>query len=180
MTLPLWVLRDSDLPGFKNSHPDIGNWLDQNGFNAERHRVVVIPGPQGEVRGAVVGLGPLGDWQRLSWWHASGLTDRLPARDFHLEGDLPVRALEQILLGWMHGSYRLNRYKSSVAPISRPRIKIPSKINGDTLLRQSDAMHRARDLINAPANELGPTELATAAADLAREYAAEYRCLEGD
>ncbi|MGA1384560.1 MAG: hypothetical protein ACO32S_06590, partial [Steroidobacteraceae bacterium] len=64
MTLPLWFLRDSDLPAFKASHTDIGSWLDQNGFNAERHRVVVIPGPQGEVRGAVVGLGPLGDWQR--------------------------------------------------------------------------------------------------------------------
>ena len=179
-TLPLWLLRESDLPAFKASHPSIGTWLDENGFSAERHRVVAIPGPQGEVRGAVVGLGPLTDWQRLSWWHASGLADRLPARDFHLEGDLPVRALEQILVGWMHGSYRLNRYKSSVASVARPRIKIPSKIDGDTLLRQSDALHRARDLINAPANELGPIELAAAAADLSREYAAEFRCLEGD
>jgi leucyl aminopeptidase len=48
------------------------------------------------------------------------------------------------------------------------------------MLRQAHAVHWARDLINAPANELGPGELAAAAADIAREFAAEFRCLEGD
>jgi leucyl aminopeptidase len=48
------------------------------------------------------------------------------------------------------------------------------------VLRQAAACAFARDLINAPANELGPAELAAAARELAEEFGAQLRCLEGD
>ena len=179
-TLPLWLVRECDLGSFKAAHPTWGSWLDQHGFSAERQRVLMIPGQTGEMVGAVAGLGPLSDWNQLAWWQVSGLPDRLPARDFHLEGQLPDRALRQVLTGWLHGAYRLTRYKSSAAPPMRARLAISGGFDEAAVLRQAAAAAWARDLINAPANELGPAELASEASDLAREFAAEYRCLEGD
>ncbi|MEY2625043.1 MAG: hypothetical protein RL412_818, partial [Pseudomonadota bacterium] len=99
-TLPLWLVRECDLASVKAAHPTWGSWLDQHGFSAERQRVLMIPGQTGEMVGAVAGLGPLSDWNQLAWWQVSGLPDRLPARDFHLEGQLPDRALRQVLTGW--------------------------------------------------------------------------------
>ena len=179
-TLPLWLVRECDLASVKAAHPTWGSWLDQHGFSAERQRVLMIPGQTGEMVGAVAGLGPLSDWNQLAWWQVSGLPDRLPARDFHLEGQLPDRALRQVLTGWLHGAYRLTRYKSSAAPPMRARLAISGGFDEAAVLRQAAAAAWARDLINAPANELGPAELASEASDLAREFAAEFRCLEGD
>jgi leucyl aminopeptidase len=179
-TLPLWFVRESDLAVFKLTHPEASGWLEQHGFSAERQRVIIIPSSSGGVAGAVVGLGAMADWSQLAWWHASGLPDRLPARDFHVAGDLPASALHQVLLGWLHGGYRLTRYKSSASQVVRARLAVPRGVDSDAMLRQAHAVHWARDLINAPANELGPGELAAAAADIAREFAAEFRCLEGD
>src|SRR6478736_225839 len=39
---------------------------------------------------------------------------------------------------------------------------------------------RSRDLINTPANDMGPEELAAAAQDLAAEFGASFACTIGD
>jgi leucyl aminopeptidase len=62
----------------------------------------------------------------------------------------------------------------------RARLVPPSGVDPAGVLRQIEASFWARDLINAPANELGPAELAEAAASLARECGASFRCLVGD
>ncbi|MBM4215984.1 MAG: leucyl aminopeptidase family protein [Gammaproteobacteria bacterium] len=178
--LPLWLVRDRELAAFKATHPELASWIEQNGFTGERHRVLVVPGARGEIAGAIVGLGTIAEWGQLAWWHVSGLPDRLPARDFRLASELPSLCLQQVLTGWFHGSYRLSRFKSAAPAVARARLACPIGVDGSTLVRQASALHWARDLINAPSNELGPEELATAGADLAREFAAEFRCLEGD
>ena len=38
----------------------------------------------------------------------------------------------------------------------------------------------ARDLINTPANDMGPEELAQAAQQLAARFGAEFSCIVGD
>src|SRR6185436_19010666 len=46
--------------------------------------------------------------------------------------------------------------------------------------RLAQAMCLARDLINTPASDLGPAELAEAAAQVAESLGAEYRVITGD
>ena len=50
----------------------------------------------------------------------------------------------------------------------------------ETVVNQADSLCLARDLINMPANLLGPSELADAAEALATRHAASFTRLEGD
>jgi leucyl aminopeptidase len=179
-TLPLWLLREGDVAAFKAAQPAVVSaWLEQHAFAGERHRVLPLPCADGGIGGAVVGVGALADWSRLTLWHVAGLVERLPARDYHLASELPDAAARQFLLGWLAGGYRCTRFKSTLPVAARPRLRAPCN---DTVavLRQAAACAFARDLINAPANELGPAELAAAARELAEEFGAQFRCLEGD
>ena len=181
-TLPLWLLRERDLANFKAAQPaHLAEWLDRQGFHAERPRVLALPGADGRLQGAIAGLGPLADWDRLAWWHVAGLAERLPAEDFHLATELPAGAARQVLLGWLHGGYRYLRFKAAPAAATR-RARLVPPDNADTarVLQHSEAAAWARDLINTPANELGPAELAEAAAALARDAGASCQTLVGD
>lgn len=179
-TLPLWLLREGDVAAFKSTQSTlVSAWLEQHNFAGERHRVLPLPRADGEIGGAVAGVGALADWSRLNLWHVAGLVERLPARDYHLAVELPDAAARQMLLGWLSGGYRLTRFKSAVPAAGRARLRSPCK-NAAAVMRQAAACAFARDLINAPANELGPAELAAAARGLAEEFGAEFRCLEGE
>lgn len=181
-TLPLWLLRECDLAEFRAAQPGaVRQWLERQSFQAERHRVLALPGTDGNLLGAAVGVGPLSDWDRLTLWQVAGLVERLPGADYHLATSLPAAAARQFFLGWLQGSYRYPRFKAASAmPPRRARLVPPASVEANRALQQIEATAWARDLINTPANELGPAELADAAAALARAQGADYRCLVGE
>jgi leucyl aminopeptidase len=72
-------------------------------------------------------------------------------------------------LGWLIGAYRFTRYR---APPNSGRAALVAPRGSDMAYVEaaSAASSFARDLINTPANDLGPAELAQAAADVATRY----------
>ena len=89
----------------------------RNGFQAERGRVVAIPGEDGGVAAAVVELGPLRGVEDLKLWHAASRSERLPPRDYRLESSLPPSAATHFLLGWGAASVRARTCRS-VSPMT--------------------------------------------------------------
>lgn len=177
---PLWVVTEGELQGWLASQPDpVNAWVRAHGFKAERHRVLSLPSAQGGIGGAVVGLGALAGAQELTLWHAAGLSDRLPAQSWHLATPLPERAATRFLLGWLTGGYRMSRYRLDGPQAPRAALVPPPGAD----LAYADAASRAtalaRDLINTPANDMGPEELADAALDLARSRGARCQVLTG-
>jgi len=175
---PLWLLTEAELPAWLGSQPDsVAGWVRENGFQAERHRVLTIPGSAGAIAGAVVGLGPLRAREEVTLWHAAPLPDRLPAGTYALATPLPPSAATQFALGWLTGAYRLTRYRSA-PPARGAALVAPAGADVRYAEAAARATALARDLINAPANELGPAELAQAAADLAERFSARCEVLE--
>jgi leucyl aminopeptidase len=169
-SLPLWLLSDADLPRWLAEQPaDLANWVRANGFQAEKQKVLALPGTNGGVGGAVVGLGALGSLADLKLWHAAGLSDRLPAHTYQLANTLPPAAATQFALGWLIGAYRFTRYR---APPTAGRASLIAPRGSDMAYVEAAAAASAlaRDLINTPANDLGPAELAQAAVDLAARF----------
>ena len=50
--LPLWLLNETSLPGWLDQQPvTVAGWVRANAFQAERQRVLVLPGEAGQVGG---------------------------------------------------------------------------------------------------------------------------------
>jgi len=172
---PLWLVTESGLAAWAASQPAlVASWVQAHGFQAERHRVLTLPGAEGGIQGAVAGLGPLRGPDELTVWHAAAVQDRLPPGDYVLATPLAHDVATRFVVGWLMGAYRITRYRSTPQPRSAALVAPP-----EADLRYAAAAARgttlARDLINAPANELGPAELGAAAMALAERFAA--RCV---
>ncbi len=179
--IPLWLVTEGGLPAWLAGLDAAGAaWLNGHAFQAERARVLTLPGPRGVVAAAVAGLGSLADAAQLSMWDGAACAERLPAGTYVLAADLPAAAATQFELGWLLGSYRFTRFRSQPKPAPAAQLVAPRGGDSAYASAAARAMGWARDLVNTPANELGPAELAAAAAGLAREFGGECAVCEGE
>ncbi len=180
-TRPLWLVTENGLQDWLEQQPAaLAAWARANAFQAERGRVLAFPATDGTVAGAVVGLGPLRSADDIKLWHAAGLTERLPARAYHLQTALPPHAATHFVLGWLVGAYRLSRYRPASATAHRASLAPPPGADIRYAEAAAAATAFARDLINTPANDLGPEELAAAAVDVAARFGARASVLVGE
>jgi leucyl aminopeptidase len=177
---PLWIVTEGELQGWLASQPTpVAAWVRANGFEAERHRVLSLPSAEGGIAGAVAGLGPLASASDLTLWHAAGLSDRLPPQSWHLATPLSPPVATRFLLGWLVGGYRMSRYRLDGPELPRAVLLPPTGADREYAVAAARATGLARDLINTPANDLGPEELAEAAMDLATDHGARCQVLAG-
>jgi leucyl aminopeptidase len=160
---PLYPVRPGGLAGFVSSLSTMqADYLREVGFQAKSHELLLLPGATG-VAAAVLGLG-----QDRSYAAFGDLAHRLPEGAWALQpGDyMPFDAQ----LGYSLGSYRFTLLKSP----KRPPAQLVVNETLPAALSQASAINMARDLVNAPANLLGPAELAAAAEALAEMFGALY------
>ncbi len=142
-------------------------FLAGSGFTGAAGQLALVPGPAG-VAGAVVGLGD----DRSVYAHG-GLPFALPEGVWHLvPGDF---AMDAAVLGFCLGAYRFTAY---TAPKRHPA-QLATE-GHDAARSAARATWLARDLINAPANALGPAELAQVTLSLGRSFGAAVTLTEGD
>ncbi|MCS6892897.1 MAG: leucyl aminopeptidase family protein [Rhodovarius sp.] len=164
-TLPLFAVRPEGLAALPAEQLP---FLRASGFAGRAGQLQLLPGSSG-LAGAVLGLGE----GPIEPWSFASLPDALPEGSaWHLVDQTLIRPA---LLGWGLGAYRYIRFKSPQR--SPARLAVPEGL-GD-VLAEIRAIHRVRDLINTPANLLGPAELAEAVAALAAEHGARCRIIEG-
>jgi leucyl aminopeptidase len=179
--IPLWLATEATLTEILSRlAPPQAAWVRNQGFLAEKGRVVAIPDAGGAVAAALAGVGPLADFSALSLWDAAPLPERLPTGRYRLATTLTAAAATQFALGWLLGSYRYSRFRSQPKPAPAASLHLPPLADGLYAEAAAVAMYAARDLINAPANELGPEQLAQAATDLAREFGGHSQVCMGD
>lgn len=136
------------------------------GFTARAGTVLPLPG-EGGLAGALFGLGeaegpaPFG-----------ALPTLLPAEPaWHLAGEVPPEAMLHVLLG----AYRFTALRTEPA---RPRARFAATLTAETAC-VAELTWLARDLINLPANLLGPAELADLAARLLADAGAAVDVIRG-
>jgi leucyl aminopeptidase len=81
-------------------------------------------------------------------------------------------------LAFALGSYRFARYRKGDTPSAR--LVPPDSVDMNDIQRMVEAVTMARDLINTPANDMGPEELAQAAEKLAARHGATFHVTVGD
>ncbi len=150
-----------------------GAWVAQTGYRATPGEVALLPGPDG-VAAALLGAGEAGDP-----WAFAALAESLPPGNWRIAGDAGAAPdAADAALGFSLGAYRFDGLRASVGLESRPLLVDPG---GDGLgAAQARAIWLARDLINTPANRLGPRELAETAMRVCGRFGAVSAIVEGE
>ena len=152
-------------------------WAKAHGFAAGPGETLALPGPDGQIIAALVGLGSTAAQQRGRFLAASAAS-RLPAGTYVIASDLTGPVSEEVALGWLLESYRFDRYRKPDA--AKARLVAPDGIDAARIEILANAEALTRDLINTPASDMGPADLEGAARDLARRFQAQIRVITGD
>jgi len=148
-------------------------WLDGTGFEAKAGRSALVPGPDGALAGALLILS-----EPVEPWDFAALRARLPAGDWQIASGDAGAGVRIAALGWALASYRFDRYKPSEA--KRVRLGVEESAEAHLANSTAEAVYLARNLINTPASDLGPAELADAVETVAGRFGAEFRTVVGE
>ena len=150
-------------------------WVNIAGFTAEPGSVLLLPDDKGVLEGALFG------WDKDDFWSFANLAAKLPAGAWRIDAPLPPAQANIAALAWSLAQYQFGRYKSTQPDDkTKPRLTWPAAADRALVLRLVSAIGLARDLVNMPANDLGPEELANVAAGLAQKHGADFRVVAGD
>ncbi len=145
------------------------------GFEPKPGQHLLLPGADGSLALVLFALEPAED-QHKDLFRPGALAGLLPPGTYRFENaphDSRLAALAFAL-----GTYRFIRYrKAEDKPV---RLELPGGVDGEALTRTVEAVFLARDLINTPANDMGPAELEQAARELAARHGASVRTTVGD
>ena len=142
------------------------------GFKAEAGRALLLPGSNGKPARVLYGLG---DPALADPFLPGKLARLLPAGAYAFEGGLADHRLAA--LGWLLEAYDFARYRK---PARDPaRLACPKSADRNAILSAARAAFTVRDLVNTPANDMGPAEIEAAARALARAHRARITVTKG-
>ena len=141
-------------------------------FKGKAGQVLLVPGADGALDRVLYGLG---DATAPGLFRS--LPARLPAGVYRIAAKPAEVTADQIALAWALGSYRFDRYKTK----GGERAQLVAEGADVAEVRQvAAACALARDMVNTPANDMGPVEIETIARDIATTFGAEIGVVIGD
>jgi len=174
----LHAVMPKDLERFLAARPEgEARWLSAIGFAGKEGELQFVPGDSGRPRAAVLGLGAGRDPHALALF-----SERLPPGLYAL-GDVPASlGGARAVYAWAIGTYAFDRYRSrrKSARSEKPRLLLPEDVDGEMVSRLAEGVFLARDLINTPANDMGPEDLEQASRSVAESFGAQFGSIVGE
>src|SRR5712692_1104144 len=150
-------------------------FADAAGFEPKAGRHLILPATEGGLAGVLFALEPADDPHK-DLFRPGALAGLLPAGAYRFANtphDARLAALAFAL-----GSYRYTRYRKQEP--KELRLELPPGVDGEEISRIAEGVCLARDLINTPANDMGPAELEAATRALAGRHGAKAHVIVGD
>ncbi len=158
----------------KQQSKGIKSWLSSTGFEPKAGAISVLPGKDGKVLAALFVTNGEDDLYSFG-----ALATALPPGRYQIASKLSPESAERAALGFGLGTYRFERYKSKpngkkpvelVWPAGADRARVTALLEGTFLVR---------DLINTPAEDMGPSQLEQAAKALTKELGGRMKTVVG-
>jgi leucyl aminopeptidase len=173
--VPIWFVSAAD---WERVRASIGEsaavFAERCGFAPKAGRLQLLPGAGGSLAAALFGV-DAPDAPSRDPLAAGQLATLLPEGVYGFAN--PPADAHLAALGFLLALYRYARFKADSAPA--PSLVAPEGVDGSRIARIAAAIAYGRDLINAPANVLGPNELEQAAVKLAEDFGASVRMIRG-
>jgi leucyl aminopeptidase len=155
-------------------------FLEATGYAPTAGRIALLPDAAGGLALVMFGLGAAGDADRTPLLPGK-LADALPAGTYRFDNAPDDAALA--VLAFALGRYRFTAYsgaKNGDTETSDIKLVVPADVDEADVRRIAEGISLARDLINTPANDLGPDELEAAARALAERNGAAISVTTGE
>jgi leucyl aminopeptidase len=174
--IPVHLVAKSSWPALKAGlKPVAATFADAQGYEPAAGKHLMLPGVFGDLDAVILGreeksaahIDPFGPGR---------LSASLPKGDYRLTGDVPDFGLAA--LGWLLSAYRFDRYRKPKPP--EARLVVPDGVNAAEIRAIADAVALGRDLINTPANDMGPAQIEGAVRALAKAHGASVTSIVGD
>ncbi len=157
-------------------------WLRASGFEARAGQVSLLAAADGGLERVFLALpAPGGDEFPVddgAVWTFAACPGSLPPGTYALDGRPAAALANDAALGWALGSYRFDRYRKAAKLPAR--LVWPQRADRAAVESAALATFLVRDLVNTPAGDMGPPELAAAARTLARGFGARFKVIAGD
>ena len=140
-------------------------------FDAKPGTTVILPGDAADDWAVATGVGETTDP-----WALAPAVERLPEGRYRPVGAAPGAAA----LGWLLAQHRFDRYRAAPEPLPERILLVEDVARIDETVRIAEAVALVRDLVDTPAADLGPAELAAAVEEVAREFGAGIRITDGE
>jgi leucyl aminopeptidase len=169
---------------------DAARWAKAHGFTAKTGQVLSVPGDSRTIAAVLFGAGEgLSEQPFLP----GKLASALPSGTYALveERFADNRQAELAVLGFLLSSYQFQRYRQAPSGTANdggetddtaPKVRLvcPASQDRAALLRTAQGVALTRDLVNTPANDMGPADLEAAAHLLAGHHNAALAVTTGE
>jgi len=172
--IPIWFVTATT---YKDVRERLGAaaraFADAAGFEPKPGQYLALPG-EGGLSGILFGLENGGDGKDL--FLPGRLPQQLPGGIYRFGNDPHDTRLAA--LAFALGAYRFTRYHKSVG--RKIKLDLPQSLDREELEHVVEAVTLMRDLVNTPANDMGPAELEEAARTLADKHGGGVKSTVGD
>ncbi len=175
----LHALTKTDLEAYLSDAEALAEgWVRSSGFTADMGEVCKIPAEDGSLSAILVGLGSDVPDQQDPWWLALAV-ESLQEGTYRLIGDMPASTIAAAVRGWCLAQYKFDRYLSEKNEKIRILL-IPKKAGLKAIQAEVKAISLVRDLVNTPAEHMGPKDLENIAGGLSTEFGGTLEVVSGD
>jgi len=173
-TLPIWVVKNSNLKIWLKDKPEhFSNWLSSNNFKNKVGNSILIPDLQANIAGLLVVVP-----KKISIWSLAEIPNRIQDKEFYIDSEINMEEEKKLVVGWGLGTYLFSVYKKNNKNYSS--LFVSKKVDWVQAKREIEAVFFSRNLINLPANDLGPDEFETTVRDLCEKYKAGLTVISGN
>ncbi|MFT4795397.1 MAG: leucyl aminopeptidase [Paracoccaceae bacterium] len=176
---PIHLLEAADAEAALSALPAPSQaWARLQGFTGVLGQVVQIPDADGALSLVLFGWGDARARAR-GRFHIASLAAALPGGSYRLAAPLAPDDAAEAALAWELSRYRFTRYRAANNTPAAV-LETPEGVDPARLAAIADGTRLTRDLINTPAEDMGPAEIEAALRNLAAAHGAEMSAIVGD
>lgn len=173
--IPIHTIITKDFNTWLEKQPGVvRNWVSVTNFSAKPGTVCYLGNQEGDVQTILLGIGSKDDV-----WSLGILPTILKAGVYSIEKQYHHSLGDLAAIAWGLGHYQFGRY-CSVANVLEAKLLLPASCDYDYIENAVKATYLVRDMINTPADDLGPAEIAEMATNLANDFNAKIDLIIGD
>lgn len=146
------------------------------GFDGSAGAIALLPNEKGHGAAVLFGIEKPDAATRDPFLFGK-LATTLPEGHYKIAAGLPD--MEMATLAFVLGTYKFNRYKTK-KQTAKAKLVVPQGVDAERISMIAEAVYKGRDLINTPANDLGPEEIEKALRVTAEKFGAKICSIVGE